>query len=47
VQQARGDLAAREHHVGAAQASFERLGADDQTACRDTLASLRALGAAA
>jgi hypothetical protein len=47
VQQARGDQSARDHHVGAAQAAFERLGSDDQAACRDTLDSLRALGAAA
>ncbi len=47
VQQARGDAVARDHHIAAAQATFERLGADDQAVCRSTLDSLRAPGAAA
>lgn len=47
AQHARGDAAAREHHVAAACAAFDRLAADDQAACCGTLDALRALGAAA
>jgi hypothetical protein len=46
VQQARGDAVAREHHVQAAEAAFDRLDADDQSACRATLDTLRALATA-
>ncbi len=45
VQHARGDAAARDHHVAAAQSTFDRLDADDQAACRGALDALRALGA--
>lgn len=45
VQHARGDTAARDHHVAAARSAFDRLGADDQDACRGTLDALRSLGA--
>jgi len=43
VHHARGDLAASEHNVAAAGASFEKLAAGDQDACRSTLAALQAL----
>jgi len=38
--QARGDTAARQRHVEAAQSAFERLNGDDQAACRTALESL-------
>lgn len=44
VQHARGDASARDHHVAAARAAFDRLGADDQGACRVALDTLCALG---
>ncbi len=44
VQHARGDASARDHHVAAARAAFDRLGADDQGACRAALDTLCALG---
>jgi hypothetical protein len=44
TQHARGDAVAREHHVAAACAAFDRLAADDQAACRGTLDALRTLG---
>jgi hypothetical protein len=43
VQRARGDLTACEREVAAAGASFEKLVAGDQDACRSTLAALQAL----
>jgi hypothetical protein len=43
VQHARGDGAATAHHVQAAKATFDRLDADDQAACRKTLDELLAL----
>ena len=47
VQHARGDATARDHHVQAAGSAFERMGADDQAACRAALDALRACSAAA
>lgn len=47
VQHARRDVPARDHHVAAARAAFERLNADDQPACRSALAALQTLGAGA
>lgn len=47
VQHARGDTAARDHHLHTAHAAFERLDADDRAACRSALDSLRALCAPA
>lgn len=44
VQHARGDNVARDHHVAAARAAFDRLGADDQGACRGALDALYSLG---
>ena len=41
VHQARGDTLARQHHSQAAQTAFERLGDDDQAACRSALDALR------
>lgn len=45
VQHARGDTVGRDHHVAAARSVFDRLGADDQAACRGTLDALGSLGA--
>jgi hypothetical protein len=44
VQHARGDTAARDHHVAVARTVFDRLGADDQDACRGALDALCSLG---
>jgi len=46
VQHARNDAAARDHHLRAAESVFEKLDADDQSACRATLDTLRALATA-
>jgi hypothetical protein len=46
VQQARGDAAARDHHVQAAEAAYDRLGADDQSGCRAALDTLRSFSKA-
>ena len=45
VQHARGDAPARARNVAAAEAAFDKLTAEDQSACRTTLDELRALGA--
>ena len=41
VHHARGDTLPRQHHAQAAQTAFERLGSDDQAACRAALDALR------
>ena len=41
VHRARGDDGAARHHVQAAQAAFDRLDGDDQTACRAALQALQ------
>ena len=41
VHHARGDKLARQHHAQAARTAFERLGSDDQAACRSALDALR------
>lgn len=43
VQHARGDVAARAHHVQAAEEAYDRLDVGDQSACRAALDALRAL----
>jgi len=46
VQQSRGDFAAARHHAQAAQSAYDRLAADDQTACQGALRALEPLAPA-